>query len=85
MNLLRSRVDVPMLGTGGAALAGVGSKKILKAGIFRMIPGVLGAVGAVADVLTIDSTFKESKIREQQYTCLVLAMYVDGLKEFLEV
>ena len=80
-------IDIPtsMLGTGGAALAGVGSRNALKAGVFRMIPGLFGAVGVVADVLTIDSALKESKIREQQYTCLVLAMYVDGLKDFLGV
>lgn len=38
----------------------------------------VGTIGAARLVLM------KNKIREQQYTCLILAFYLDGLKSFLE-
>lgn len=68
--------------TGVAGAAGAAS-----AGAVGVVAGagVLGGLFApVLGTILIDKKVSENKIRKQQYTCLMLAMYMEGLKEFLE-
>ena len=61
---------------GAAGVAAVGAPIV-----GSLFSTVLGA--AIAPI-AIDSQIAKKKIMKQQYTCLALVMYMEGLNEFLE-
>lgn len=67
-----------------AGVAGVGKAGVVGAVAMSGAALMTGLLGAATTLVATDKAAAMFKIREQQYTCLMLAMYMEGLREFLE-